>query len=247
MPKLYNLGTNKQGLIVYGGESSVDYGMVVSEAPTFERPSRKQTVHNIPGRSGSIVMQENAWSDIPRSYKVWLADNSKKSLVEIVDAAEAWLNSNIGYQRLEDSFEPEIFRLAYYSGGVDVSNNFMQYGEATIKFTCRPERFLKEGEQEITVINGSQIYNPTRFISKPLIHIEGSGSVSISISGVTITATITDYINIDVERMNAYRLPAENMNNKITGAFPTLAPGINSVAVTGTVTNTSIIPRFFTI
>lgn len=247
MPKLYNQATNKQGLIVYGGETSVDHGMVVSEVPTFERPNRKQTVYDIPGRNGSIVMQEDAWSDITRSYKVWLADNPKKSLVEIVNDAEAWLNSKTGYQRLEDSFEPDVFRLAYYSGGVDVSNSFMQYGEATIKFTCRPERFLKDGEQEITVADDSIIYNPTRFSSKPLIHIEGSGSVSLSISGVTITATITDYINIDVERMNAYRLPGENMNNKISGSFPILTTGNNPINITGAVTSASIIPRFFTI
>lgn len=247
MPNLYNMGTNKQGLIVYNGETSVDYGMVVAEAPTFERPSRKQTVYTIPGRNGSIVMQDDAWSDVTRSYRVWLADSPDKDLVETVNAIEAWLNSQNGYQRLEDSFEPDIFRLGYYSGGDNVSNNFMQYGETTIRFTCRPERFLKEGEHEINLTSSSQIYNPTRFTSKPLIHIEGSGTVTISINGTVMQATITDYINIDTESMNAYRLPAENMNNKITGTFPTIAPEKNTVSITGTFSKASIIPRYFMI
>ena len=247
MAKLFNIGTNKQGLIVYGGESSTDYGMVVSEAPSFERPARKQTVYTVPGRNGAVVFQQDAWDDVSRSYKVWLADDPNKDLVDQVDAIEAWLNSQDGYQRLEDNFEPDIFRLAYFSGGIGFTNSLMQIGEASLKFTCRPERFYKEGEFPITVINGSKINNSTRFASKPLIHIEGSGSVTVSIEGVSIVASMTDYINIDCETMNAYRLPAENKNADISGTFPTIKPGVNSIGITGTVTNCTITPRYFTI
>lgn len=247
MPKLFNFTTNRRGLLVYGGESSADFGMVIAEAPAFERPARKQTVYKVPGSNRAIVFQQDAWEHVTRSYNVWIADDKKKDLVEQINAFEAWLNASEGYNRLEDSFEPEIYRLAYYSGGDDVSNELMQYGRATIKFACRPERFLKEGEQVIPVVNGDAVYNPTKFASKPLIHIEGSGSVSVSIEGVTITATVTDYINIDCEAMNAYRLPAENKNNVIGGSFPTIKPGTNAIGITGTVTSCTIVPRFFTI
>ena len=54
-------------------------------------------------------------------------------------------------------------------------------------------------------------------------------------------------INIDCERMNAYRLPAENRNNKITGTFPTIASGTNTVTVSGSVTDATIVPRYYTI
>ena len=96
-------------------------------------------------------------------------------------------------------------------------------------------------------MNGSKINNPTRFESKPLIHIEGSGAVSLSIEGVTITATISDYINLDCETMNAYRLPAENMNSYVGGTFPTVKEGVNSIGITGSVTSATITPRYFTI
>ncbi len=244
---LNSLGTNKQGLIVYGDGSSADYGMVVAEAPAFERPSRKQTVYKVPGRNGAVIFQQDAWEDVNRSYNVWLAQDPQLDLVDQINALEAWLNSSKGYQRLEDNFEPETFRLAYYSGGDSVTNELMQAGTATLRFTCRPERFYKTGEQEIEVVNGSKIYNETRYTSKPLIHIEGSGSVSLAIGDKTITATITDYINIDCESMNAYRQPTENKNASIGGTFPTIAPGANAIAITGTITKATIVPRFFTI
>ena len=246
MPKVFNEGTNRQGLIVYGGESSTDYGIVVQEAPTFDKAKRRCTVYNVQGKNGAVIFQDDSFEDVPKSYKVWIAEETN-DLAERVNAFTAWLYSKKGYQRLEDSFEPDVFRLAYYNGGQDVSNELMTYGETTISFTCRAERFYKDGEFEETVSNGSKIYNPTRFESKPLIHIEGSGTVTISISGVTMTATLTDYINIDTETMNAYRLLAENKNDKISGTFPTIKAGTNTIATTGTISKVTIVPRYYTI
>ena len=247
MAKLFNNATNKQGLIVYGGEASTDYGIVVGDAPSFDKPTRRCTVFPVQGRNGSIIFQDGSYEDVTRNYNVWLTDDAEKDLAESVDAMTSWLYSKTGYQRLEDSFEPDVFRLAYYNGGQEVANHMLQYGEATLSFVCRPERFYKDAEQEQTVSNGDKIYNPTRFDSKPLIHIEGSGSVSISIQGTTMNATLSDYINIDVERMNAYRLPTENKNSYISGSFPTIRPGTNNIATTGTVTKVTIVPRYFTI
>lgn len=247
MPKLFDVGTNKQGLIVYGGESSTDYGIVVSEAPAFDKAKKKIQTFTVPGRNGAVIFNEGSYEDTTRNYKVWVAKDREESLPEIVDAMSSWLYSKSGYVRLEDSFEPDVFRLAYYVGGQEVTNRMLQFGETTLPFICRAERFFKDAEQEQIVSNGDAIYNPTRYESKPLIHIEGSGSVSISIQGVTMTATISDYINIDSDRMNAYRLPSENKNNTISGTFPTIKSGTNTIATTGTVTKVTIVPRYFTI
>lgn len=247
MAKLFNEFTNRQGLIVYGGEASTDYGIVVGEAPSFDKPTRRATVFPIQGRNGSIIFQDGSFEDVTRNYQVWLSEDAKMNLAESINAMSSWLYSKTGYQRLEDSFEPDVFRLAYYNGGQDVSNEMMQYGETTLTFTCRPERFLKNAELEQVVTNGDKIYNPTRFASKPLIHIEGSGTVTLSISGVSISATITDYINIDCDRMDAYRLPSENKNSSITGTFPTIKSGTNAIGISGTVSLVTITPRYFTI
>ena len=246
MPNLYDSSTNKQGLFIFNGEASDDFGIVIAKAPNFEKAIRKSSAVDIPGCNGSVIYQENAWKNVTRSYKVWVATDRAINIPDVINSFTSWLNSVTGYQRLEDSFEPEIFRLAYYNGGTDVTNNLMQYGEATISFTCRPERFYKSGEIETELDNGT-IYNPTRFEAKPLIHIEGSGSITLTIGSKTMVMTVVDYINIDCERMNAYRLPAENLNNAIAGSFPILAPGENVVSISGTVSSATIVPRFFTI
>ena len=247
MPDFLFNGTNRQGLIVYGGEASDDYGIVVSEAPVFDKPVRKTEVFNVPGRNGSILFQQNAFEDVTRTYKVWVLEGVD-NLVTKVNAISAWLFSKTGYQRLEDSFEPDVFRLAYYSGGNEFANQLLMAAEADLSFTCRPERFYKDGENEIEVSNGDKINNLTRFASKPLIHIEGTGTVTVSIAGTTITAKdLVDYINIDCDRMDAYRLTSENRNDKISGTFPTIVPGQNTIGITGSVTKVTIVPRYFTI
>ena len=244
---MLDFGTNKRGLIVYGGESSTDYGIVVSEAPSFDKPVRKNTVNKIPGRNGAVIFQEDAYEDVTRSYKAWIADYAREDLVSAVSDFTAWLYSKKGYQRLEDNFEPDIYRLAYFDGGENITNELTQYGSTVIRFTCRPERFLKEGEKEITVGNGDSIYNPTRFESKPLIYIEGSGEIHVSIKGTTIVANVDDYIYIDCERMNAYRLGTENKNGEISGTFPIIVPGTNGIGITGSATKVVLVPRYFTI
>lgn len=247
MPDFMFNGTNRQGLIVYGGEASDDYGIVVSEAPAFERPVRKTQIFNVPGRNGSILFQQNAFEDVTRTYHVWVSEGID-NLVDKVNAISAWLMSKTGYQRLEDSFEPDMFRLAYYSGGNEFSNRMLMAGEGDISFTCRPERFYKDGEHEVSVSNGDKLVNVTKFASKPLIHIEGTGTVTVSIAGTTITAKdLVDYINIDCDRMDAYRLTSENRNDKISGTFPSIVSGSNTIAITGSVTKVTIVPRFFTI
>lgn len=246
MPNIFNEHTNKRGLIVYGGETSTDYGIVVGEVPSFDKPNRRADVFNVQGRNGSIIFQDGSFDDVTRSYKVWIAEEHN-DLVDKVNAVSGWLYSKTGYQRLEDSFEPDVFRLAYYNGSGNVSNELMMFGETTLSFVCRPERFLKSGEEVVTVVNADKIYNPTRFEAKPLIHIEGSGTVSISINGKALTASIADYINIDCDRMDAYRLPTENKNSTISGTFPTLPSGTNTISLTGSISKCSIQPRYFII
>lgn len=259
MPELFDNDTNRQGLIVYGSVNSSNYGIVVGEPPAFERPTRKQTIFNVPGRNGSVVFQEDAWEDVTRTYNVWLSENivedsgGDKSgyLAQYVAAFEEALNSQNGWNMLQDNFEPDIYRLAYYSGGDGFSNELTQYGRANLRFVCRPERFLMSGlgGDMFLTAGAHTVVNPTKFVAKPIITIivPSPTTIKVAIGSEEITAEVTDYINIDCETMNAYRLAVENMNNKISGKFPTYKPGSNTVTITGTITSVDIQPRWYVI
>lgn len=252
MPNLFDEDTNKQGLIVYGGMTSSNFGMVVAEAPAYERPKRKETIYNVPGRNGAIVFQQDAWEDVQRTYKVWLAEDSDNTLVEKVDTFETYLNAQNGWNWLTDNFEPDVMRKAYYSGGVGFSNNLTQYGEADLTFTCRPERFLVSGQQQIMNVTDGYVFdNPSPFSSKPWIHISNGfrGTYQISIAGVSMTVDVELSIEIDCETMNANRFGV-NANDKISGSFPVIPYGQNAISITtisGYSPTVSVIPRYFII
>ena len=262
MPNLFDSNTNTQGVIVYGGESSSDYGMVVAEAPAFERPKRKQTIYNVPGRNGSIIFQQDAWEDVTRSYKVWLAESNSRNLplYKRVDNVESWLNSQKGYVRLEDNFEPDVYRLAYYSGGDGFSNNLTQYGEATLNFTCRPERFLKSADTPITINMTSYssnyvnfIYNnPTNFVSKPLFSFTLSASTTFKLANLTVSG-ISVTFTIDCDTMRIYSSGGTDLSRDVSGEFPIFTPGRHAVTIEllsgsfNSFTNATYTPRYFTI
>lgn len=238
-----------KGKIYYNGKCSLDLGVIVEEVPALNRPQRKFDEYVVPGRNGTIVEQYDAYENIDKSYNIWFTDYFYKNLYSPVKAREIadWLYTSKGYMKLEDDFEPEYFRLAYFNGPLDIENLMQKYGKATINFNCRPERYAKNGEIEYS--NPTKLINPYSFDAKPLIKIEGSGNCTLTIQGQTITLTdIDSYIYIDCDSMDCYKTLAENENSKMTGDYPVLKPGKNNISLQSLSAMTyKIIPRFWTL
>lgn len=237
-----------KGNIVYNGISSLSLGIIVEEVPNLYRPQRKYKTYEVPGRSGVIVEQYDAYNNVERSYNIWFTDEAFRSDYAPKKAREvaAWLYSANGYVRLEDDFEPDYYRLAYFNGPLNIENILQTFGKVTITFNCRPERYDKDGEEWLE--NPLKVTNKYVFDAKPLIKIEGSGNGTFTIEGQTVTITgMTDYIYIDSDSMDCYRLPTENKNSLMSGNFPVLKSGENNVSKTGGITKISIQPRFWTL
>ena len=89
--------------------------------------------------------------------------------------------------------------------------------------------------------------NPTAYEAKPLIKVTGSGSGTLTIQGQTMNITnLVDYVYIDCEQQDVYRLPSENRNSLASGVFPKLMPGNNSITISG-FNSVEIVPRFYTL
>ena len=147
-----------------------------------------------------------------------------------------------------DDYDPDHYRLAYFKESWDIEDRYTRLGKFDITFHCRPERFLVSGNTPVAVPTGESIFNPTGFKAKPLIHITGSGSGTLTVNGTTMSFTgITDYLNLDCDTQDCYRLPIENKNNLMTGEFPVLKSGDNLVAFTGGITSVTITPKWWTL
>lgn len=243
--------------ITWNGVASDTIGIRIERAATIIRPRRKADVISIAGRNGDLVMMQDAWNNYIQPYDVFFGTGEYLSAETAADAVSAWLHSASGYARLEDTYEPDVYRLAYYVDEQEIENAITQYGRETIQFNCRPERFLKSGETAVTVSSSNtQIANPTQYESRPLIRVNGSGAGTLTIAGtnktysVSITG-ISSYMYLDCDEQNAYKTAGTNLNNQVTITngvdFPRLGGGDNTITWTGGITSLQITPRWFRI
>jgi phage-related protein len=234
-----------RGEITWAGVALSSLGNVlIEEAPETNRPARKVDRYEVPGRNGDIVVPQNAWENVTRSYElvVYAGDYN-----QMTSALMEWLYAPSGYQRLEDSFDALVYRLAYVSEATDIENLVNENGRCTVSFECDPRRFLKAGESAVTLSGTGTITNPTRFTAKPVITVSGSGNGTIECGGNTITiAGIYDGMTIDCEQMDAYA-GTTNLNNLVSGSFPVIPGGEQTITITGGITSISVVPNWWTL
>lgn len=228
--------------IAFGGDV---IPALVASAPKIVGATRKMTVTSIPGTNREVVDMEDAWEPYDQPFTLFVGDGSIDSIQEVMREVAQKLYKT-GWQTLVDDYNPEYFRLAYYQGPFDVENRYTRAGKFDVSFKCRAEWFLKTGNYAVDVTNGSKLHNPTANIAKPLIHVEGSGNGTLTIAGKTATIKgMVDYLNIDCDIQDVYRLSSENKNSCLEGDFPVLYPGDNAVAFTGDISAVSIVPRYW--
>ena len=56
------------GYIVYGGKCSKDYGLYVSGSGTFNAPERDVDLVEVPGKNGTLVLDNGRFKNIPVTY-----------------------------------------------------------------------------------------------------------------------------------------------------------------------------------
>lgn len=230
-------------MIWWHGKSSDDVGVIVERYPSITIPTRKQEKISIPGRSGDLIIEQDAYENYTQRYDVYVSAERPR-LTTVSHIVAEWLMVK-GYQRLEDSYWADTFRLACYKGSTSIENVLNRFGRATIEFDCKPQRYYKSGDLPLILENGQQVANPSPFTAKPLLHISGSGAGTVSDGTNTLNLTDCDDITVDCDIMQIYR-GTTNKNNVGAGAF--LALGKEStITWTGGITAVTMTPRWWTL
>ena len=233
------------GVIIFNNKSSADCRIQVAHPPGYAYPERDYTITHIPGRNGDIIQDNGCYKNVERTYEVSF-DAPDEDFATYANAVSAWLHSTTGYARLEDSYEPNYYRMATYQESNIFENLYNQAGTATIVFECKPQRFLKTGDNTITIQNSLTIVNPTGFEAYPLFKVTGTSGV-LTVNGNSITfSSIDDFVMLDCELQDAYK-ETTNKNSTVSGTFPLLKPGSNTISWTGDISSVTMKPRWWTI
>ncbi len=230
---------------IFNGKSSSEFKIGIEQCRSYPSAARSVERQTIPGRAGELLRDTGTYANVIQPYEIYFngkVDGMTAAASKIVQ----WLMSSRGYCRLEDSYEPDCYRMASYAGPFDAANWMNLYGRATIEFDCMPQRWLKSGETPVSITSGQTLQNDWQ-PALPLIQLTGTGDGELTVGGSTITiAGVEGGLTIDSDTQNAYD-GTTNKNSIITvsGGFPVLAFGETIVAFSGGITAVQITPRWW--
>lgn len=162
------------GNFKFGDHATKDFDLVIQEPPAYNFPEKDLTTEHIPGRNGDLIIDNNCWKNVERTYSVASVFKPGTDFVSNSERLIKWLTSYKGYHRLEDSYDPEVFRIAQYKNGGSLVNFYDKATVLNVTFDCKPQRYLKNGEKPVHFTGSvATLENPTGYVALPEIHIDG--------------------------------------------------------------------------
>lgn len=225
-------------IIWKGIDSNTIPGLIICELPPITKPKMKTSIIKIDGRDGDIV-EELGYESYTKNISIGLARNYK------IDEVIKYFT---GTGTLELSNEPNKIYNCKIIDKIDYEK-LLRFKKAIVKFHTQPFKYLKNEtivEQTITTQTSINVENIGLEISKPIITVEGTGTIEISINNKTIfkytfpdneTKVVIDSIEEEAYLEGVYK------NRNMLGEFPKLQVGENIITWTGTITKIKIEPK----
>lgn len=237
--------------LIYNGTKSTDLGVYVTGSGSFDAAEMDAEKVEIAGRNGDFIIPKGRYKNIPVTYPAFIPKAFQGNAQNIRN----WMRSATDYARLEDTYDPDHFRLGLASGiqsfepvNVNDAANFQ------LSFDCDPRRFLKSGDSFTTFSGTWSATNPTDYPSRPQIAIgdpEEGMEIEVTVDGRVTTFTATDdytgLVIIDCETQDIYDDSlGTNLNYlfTISGEFPQFK-GTNSIELSGNYSAASVRPRWW--
>lgn len=160
----------------FGDYDSRDFGVFITRDGVYNAPRRVYRQIQVPGRNGDLMFDEGRFENIDVTYPCLIYAGFNANIEGLRNA----LLSQKGYVRITDSYHPDEYRLGCYSEEFSVVPKVLgDGGTFEITFNCKPQRFLKSGEESITYPPGGA--NSPNLIPYPYCQ------TTRTVSGVTFT------------------------------------------------------------
>lgn len=211
---------------MWNGINSQTYGIVAEKLPTPERDKERVEKITIPGRSGHMTLSDSTYDGQIRVVTCGLLDVAQK------DAVFAWLK---GSGLVMFSNEPTRAYRARITEGIPMERVNALFHSFIVTFDCQPFAYEYVPTVHTLVASGS-ITNTGAMTALPIIVVTGTGILTIN--GVAYTITETG-VTINSEIEECY-IGSTNKNNKVSGGFPTLLVGANTITLGAGITQVVI-------
>lgn len=176
--------------LTFGGVNTADYGIYLTGTGTFSAPERDVEYVGVPGRNGDLLIDNGRWKNIEVTYPANIPREFEHRLPEY----RARICAKRGYQRLEDTYHPDEYRMASFTSGLQPEPTPLNRGgQFNLVFNCKPQRFLKSGEIPIQFMP----WVPTTYRTQYIPAIEADAP------SITVHCKDTDTLGIRYETYNS--------------------------------------------
>ena len=222
-------------VIINGVNSTTINGLAINEMPPITKPSIRTNTEEIDGRDGDIVTRLG-YSAYDKEMTIGLYGSYD------LDEIMSYFNQSgtiIFSTESDKYYNFEILEQIDYE-------KLLKFKTATITMHCQPFKY-EVNETPIELVSGDNIViNKGNIYSKPILHIEGTGTITISLEGNQVFNIVmgnNTEIEIDIEKLEAYNPNDGTLLNRIvTGDYDDfkLESGNNTIALGGTITSANI-------
>lgn len=133
------------GVITWGGIKSSDLGIIVELVPDYEIPERNVTSSRSFRQIGDCLIDQKSFQTVTRTYHLAMVNKDLSGSYEhFANVITEWLMAPKGFSKLvEDEaisgISQPVYRMAYFSGGIELNNLYGIGLRAEIQFQCMPE------------------------------------------------------------------------------------------------------------
>lgn len=235
--------------LTFDGKSSKDFQLYLSGPGVYDSPAVDVSTTSVPGRNGDIL-SENAkaghrrYKNVDIKYKAFFF----RGLPAKTAAVKSWLLSATGYRKLQDTYDPDFFRMAVCTSTLSFDVTRQYLAEMELTFHCKPQRWSVEGQRSISLSNGDTLRNPYAFHSQPIFTVRGMGGGVLYVGEESITIyNISDSVTLNCETHNAYHSGGFCNDTISSGDFPELPQGNTKISWSGGITAVEVTPRWWTL
>ena len=142
--------------LIFDTVNTLDYGVVIDGEAAFDAPERDVEVVTIPGRNGTLQIDNGRFENIEVTYpaSIW-ADEHGDFKTKIRNLRNAFASKR-GYKRLTDTYNTDEYRLGVFKSGLECDPGvYNTAAEFDIVFDCKPQRFLTSGETSVDITSAA--------------------------------------------------------------------------------------------
>lgn len=218
-------------VIQNGKDSRYIKGLLIQELPPITKPLMRTSIEQIDGRDGDVITRLG-YSAYDKKMKIGLfGDYDIDDIITFFNSSGTVTFSN----------EPEKYYVYDILDAIDYER-LVRFRTAEITYHVQPFKYSNIEKMKVFSNPASDITirNNGNYVSKPIIHIKGTGTINMSLNGVQllrIDLSTTNSITIDTGRLEAYNDDVL-MNRYVVGDYDkfVLKVGANSVSWDGQLT-----------